>query len=78
MRGLYYTQELSFKRIEITFVLDAISAVIFLFYLTYHVISKLRGHEINVQMNNYGIVMAATGVFFATLQAFKGTINSKQ
>jgi len=30
----------------------------FLVYVTYHVISKLRGNEKNVEMNNFGIFLA--------------------
>ena len=36
-------------------------AFTFLVYVTYHLISKLRGNEQNVSMNSYGIGLAALG-----------------
>ena len=38
--------------------LFGVAALIFLTYVTYHVISKLRGNEKNPQMNTFGIAMA--------------------
>ena len=38
------------------------TAVIFLFSVTYHVISKLRGNEKNPQMNTYGILLGMLGL----------------
>ena len=34
------------------------AALSFLTYVTYHVISKIRGNEKNPMMNNFGIFMA--------------------
>jgi len=31
-------------------------------YVLYHLISKLRGNEKNVHMNNYGVSLAVLGV----------------
>jgi len=42
--------------------LYGIATLIFLTYVVYHVISKLRGNETNVQMNNYGIALAVLGL----------------
>ena len=36
--------------------------MIFLTYEIYHLISKLRGNEKNVRMNNFGISLAVLGV----------------
>ena len=38
-----------------------VAALIFLMYVTYHLISKLRGNERNVSMNTFGIAMAMLG-----------------
>ena len=40
-----------------------VAALIFLTYVTYHLISKLRGNEKNVQQNNFGIFLALLGLF---------------
>ena len=53
----------------------------FLTYVIYHVISKLRGNEKNVQLNNFGIALAAQGLFtnllqFISLMSF-AVINEK-
>jgi len=40
----------------------AVAVLIFLMYVTYHLISKLRGNERNVSMNTFGIVMAVLGI----------------
>jgi len=39
-----------------------VAALIFLFSLTYHLISKLRGNEKNPQMNTYGIGLTVLGL----------------
>jgi len=39
------------------------AALIFLAYVTYHLISKLRGNEKNAQQNNFGIVLAVLGLY---------------
>jgi len=36
--------------------------LIFLTYVTYHLISKLRGNEKNAQQNNFGIALAMLGL----------------
>jgi len=38
------------------------ATLVFLAYLVYHIISKLRGNEKNVQMNNFGIALAVLGL----------------
>jgi len=40
-----------------------VAALIFLTYLTYHLISKVRGNEKNVQQNNFGIALAVLGLW---------------
>jgi len=39
-----------------------VAALIFVTYVTYHVISKIRGNEKNGQMNNFGIQVALLGL----------------
>jgi len=39
-----------------------VAALIFLTYVTYHLISKLRGNEKNLQQNNFGIALAVLGL----------------
>jgi len=48
-------RELSDKEDKITTWLFGLASLIFLMYLIYHVISKIRGNEKNVQLNNFGI-----------------------
>jgi len=48
-------RELRDKEDEITTWLLGLASLIFLMYLIYHVISKIRGNEKNVQLNNFGI-----------------------
>jgi len=38
--------------------LFGVAALIFMTYVTYHVISKIRGNEKNALMNNFGIALA--------------------
>jgi len=38
-----------------------VAVLIFLMYVTYHLISKLRGNERNVSMNTFGIGLAGLG-----------------
>jgi len=38
-----------------------VAALIFLMYVTYHLISKFRGNERNVSMNTFGIALAIPG-----------------
>ena len=40
-------------------------------YITYHTISKLRGNEKNVQMNNFGISLAVLGFVSFSIPFFK-------
>jgi len=40
---------------------------IFLAYVVYHVISKIRGNEKNCKMNNYGIALAVLGLWVYTI-----------
>ena len=42
--------------------LYGLAFMIFLTYLNYHVISKLRGNEKNVKLNNYGIGLSLLGL----------------
>jgi len=41
---------------------NGVAALIFLTYVTYHLISKLRGNEKNVHQNNFGIALAMLGL----------------
>ena len=41
---------------------NGVAALIFLTYVTYHLISKLRGNEKNAQQNNFGIALAVLGL----------------
>ena len=38
-----------------------VAVLIFLMYVTYHLISKLRGNEKNVSLNTFGIALAVLG-----------------
>jgi len=40
-----------------------VASLIFLTYVTYHLISKLRGNEKNLQQNNFGIALAVLGLY---------------
>jgi len=40
---------------------EGVVVLIFLIYLTYHLISKLRGNERNVSMNTFGMMLAMLG-----------------
>ena len=42
---------------------NGVAALIFLTYVTYHLISKLRGNEKNAQQNNFGIALAVLGLW---------------
>ena len=42
--------------------LFGLASLIFLMYLIYHVISKIRGNEKNVQLNNFGIGLSLLGL----------------
>jgi len=42
--------------------LFGLALLIFLMYLIYHVISKLRGNEKNIKLNNYGIGLSLLGL----------------
>jgi len=54
--------ELSDKRNAFKTWYDGLGTLIFLTYLIYHVISKIRGNEKNVQLNNYGICLSLLGL----------------
>ena len=41
---------------------DVAVLLVFVMYVLYHLISKLRGNEKNVHMNNYGVSLAVLGV----------------
>jgi len=43
---------------------DGAALLVFVTYVLYHVISKLRGNEKNVHMNNYGVSLAVLGVAY--------------
>ena len=45
-------------------VLYGVALSIFVTYEIYHLISKLRGNEKNVRMNNFGIALAVLGVVY--------------
>jgi len=42
--------------------LSGLAFLIFLMYFIYHLISKIRGNEKNVQLNNYGIGLSLLGL----------------
>ena len=46
-------------------IMDFIAFQIFLAYVIYHVISKMRGNEKNVKMNNFGIALSMLGIWFS-------------
>ena len=46
---------------------DGVAFLIFLMYVTYHLISKLRGNERNVSMNTFGIALAVLGFFHVSV-----------
>ena len=48
-------------------VLYGAALLIFVTYEIYHLISKLRGNEKNVRMNNFGIAVAVLGVVYFSL-----------
>ena len=48
-------------------VLMPVALLIFVTYEIYHLISKLRGNEKNVRMNNFGISLAVLGVVYYTV-----------
>ena len=37
--------------------------MVFLFFVTYHVFSKIRGNEKNIKMNNQAILLSVLGLF---------------
>ena len=41
--------------------------LIFVTYEIYHLISKLRGNEKNVSMNNFGVSLAVLGVVYCSV-----------
>jgi len=45
-------------------IMDFIALQIFLSYVIYHLISKMRGNEKNLKMNNFGIGVAVLGLWF--------------
>ena len=51
-------RELKDERFTIFTWVSGLAFLIFLMYLIYHLISKLRGNEKNVQLNNFGIGLA--------------------
>jgi len=54
--------ELSNQRDVILAWINGLGLLIFLMYLIYHMISKIRGNEKNVQLNNYGIGLSLLGL----------------
>jgi len=47
--------------------MDFIAMQIFLTYVIYHMISKMRGNEKNVKMNNFGIALSLLGFWYMTV-----------
>ena len=58
-----WSGELFDRVLQYSAVLLGIGTLTCLTYVTYHVISKLRGNEKNVKMNNFGIALAVLGLF---------------
>ena len=54
--------ELSDEENTISTWLFGLAFLIFLMYVIYHVISKVRGNEKNVQLNNFGIGLSLLGL----------------
>ena len=54
-------------------VLYGVALLIFVTYEIYHLISKLRGNEKNVRMNNFGIALAVLGVVYYAVGFFDET-----
>ena len=50
--------------------------LIFVTYVIYHVISKLRGNEKNVRMNNYGIALAVLGIVYYSVDFADWSTNT--
>jgi len=48
-------------------IMDFIAMQIFLTYVIYHLISKMRGNEKNVNMNNYGLGVAVLGLWYTAV-----------
>jgi len=48
-------------------IIDFIAFLIFLAYVVYHLISKMRGNEKNVKMNNFGIALGVLGLWCSTV-----------
>ena len=42
--------------------------LVFLFFFTYHVISKIRGNEKNTKMNNQAIMLCSLGLFYYSVR----------
>ena len=69
-------QELKDEQDTILLWLFGLAMLIFLMYLIYHVISKIRGNEKNVQLNNYGIFLSLLGlVNYSIYFTDEGTYN---
>ena len=58
-----WSGELFDRVLQYSAVLLGIGTLTCLTYVTYHIISKLRGNEKNVQMNNFGIALAVLVLF---------------
>ena len=43
---------------------NGVASLIFLTYVTYHLISKFRGNEKNIQQNDFGIALAVLGLLY--------------
>ena len=56
--------ELTDDVLEISAIMDFIAMQIFLTYVVYHLISKMRGNEKNIKMNNYGLGVAVLGLWY--------------
>ena len=43
------------------------ACLVFVMYVLYHLISKFRGNEKNVHMNNYGVSLAVVGAVYCSV-----------
>ena len=61
-----------FERLDnvifVTTIEEGAALLVFVMYVLYHLISKLRGNEKNAHMNNYGVYLAVQGVAFYSVR----------
>jgi len=55
---------------------DGAALLVFVTYVLYHLISKFRGNEKNVKMNNYGVSLAVLGVAYYSVSFAYDTVQT--